>query len=92
MTNSEAIPLAVPIDWAALIDTARHLLTPIPPAAQPTPESIRRAISTTYYAMFHALLSSSADVLIGPPSDQATLSAWLFTSIATPITGLHTTP
>ena len=77
MTNSGATPLAVPIDWAALIDTARHLLTPIPPAAQPTPESIRRAISTAYYAMFHALLGSSADMLIGPPGDQATLDAWL---------------
>ena len=76
-TSPSGTPLVTPIDWNDLINVARHLLTPILPAAQPTPASVRRAVSTAYYAMFHALLSSNADALVGLPHDQTTLDAWL---------------
>ena len=45
----------------------------------PTDEHIRRAISSAYYALFHALATSNADVLIGPPQDQKTAEAALWT-------------
>ena len=33
--------------------------------APPTQARLRRAVSTTYYAMFHTLAASSADLFIG---------------------------
>ncbi len=40
---------------------------------------MRRAISSAYYAAFHALSASNADVLIGPAQDQLTADAWVRT-------------
>ena len=80
MTTSGATsgsPLATPVDWHDLIDTGRALLVPVPPATQPTPGAIRRAVSTAYYAMFHALVGSNADTLVGLPHDNVALDAWL---------------
>ena len=74
--STSGSPLAIPIDWAALIDTSRMLLAPVPPATQPTQESIRRAISTAYCAMFHGLLASNADALIGPPTNPVERAGW----------------
>ncbi|MYC37857.1 MAG: hypothetical protein F4X66_13240 [Chloroflexi bacterium] len=65
-----------PINWAELIAVGRGTLIPQPPAAQPTTGAIRRAISTAYYAAFHALAASNADALIGPAHDQLTAEAW----------------
>ena len=47
------------------------------PATQPTQAAIRRAISTAYYAAFHALTTSNADALIGPVHDQLTADLWI---------------
>ena len=69
-------PLATPIDWTDLIDTSRMLLLPVPPAIQPTQASIRRAISTAYYGMFHALLASNTDTLIGLPQNTIDIAGW----------------
>ena len=69
--------MTTPINWADLIAVGRATLTPQPPATQPAPAAIRRAISTAYYAAFHALTSSNADVLIGPANDQLTTDAWI---------------
>ena len=66
-----------PINWAELIAAGRATLIPHPPAAQPAPGAIRRAISTAYYAVFHALTASNADSLIGPSHDQLTAEAWI---------------
>ena len=66
-----------PINWAELIAAGRATLIPQPPAAQPAPGAIRRAISTAYYAAFHALTASNADALIGPAHDQLTAEAWI---------------
>ena len=41
---------------------ADHCATP---NTQPLQDSLRRAVSTAYYAMFHALASSNADCLVG---------------------------
>ena len=57
------------MNWEALIASSRALVTPIPPASQPTEEALRRAISTAYYAMFHALAASNADCIIGTSND-----------------------
>ena len=75
-THSTGHP-AAPIDWTELIAAGRAALTPQPPAVEPTPAAIRRAISTAYYAMFHALTASNADALIGPVHDQLAADAWI---------------
>ena len=70
-------PLVAPIEWSELISAGRALLVPTPPSAQPPSAAIRRAVSTAYYAAFHALVASSADALIGAPYDQLSREAWL---------------
>ena len=74
--SASGTPLATPVDWTDLIDSGRLLLVPVPPATQPTQASIRRAISTAYYAMFHALLPSNAETLIGSPHNPVELAGW----------------
>ena len=76
MTTSEnARPGAVA--WRNLISMGRDLLVPKTDGTSPTDEHIRRAVSDAYYAMFHALAMSNADVLIGAPTDTATENAWI---------------
>ena len=67
----------LPINWTELIAAGRTNLVPQPPAAQPAPAAVRRAISAAYYAVFHALTASNADTLIGPAHDQLTADAWV---------------
>ena len=64
------------MNWEALIASSRALVTPIPPASQPTEEALRRAISTAYYAMFHALATSNADCIVGSIHDPTSRHAW----------------
>ena len=64
------------MDWANLITISRLLATPQPPNTQPLQDSLRRAVSTAYYAMFHALAGSNADCLIGTPGNPVTRHAW----------------
>ncbi|WP_114963281.1 hypothetical protein [Tritonibacter mobilis] len=47
----------------------------VPPSAY----DLRRAISTTYYALFHALAKAFADAVIGPnqPEGSGSRNAWL---------------
>lgn len=66
-----------PIDWRDLIAAGRATLQP--PATQAAPAAIRRAISTAYYAAFHALIASNAYVLVGSARDQQTADAWIRT-------------
>ncbi len=66
-----------PISWSELIAAGRVNLVPRPPTTQPAPAAIRRAISTAYYAVFHALAASNADVLAGPVYDSLTAEAWV---------------
>ena len=67
----------MPISWSELIAAGRANLVPQPPATQPAPAAIRRAISTAYYAAFHALTASNADVLAGSVYDPLTANAWI---------------
>lgn len=53
---------------------ASHLLA----SGQPSQEALHRAVSTAYYAMFHALATSNAD-LIAWPKTQANQSDWTTT-------------
>ena len=76
MTTS-AVGHPDPIDWRDLIAAARATLVPQPPNTQPTAAAIRRAISTTYYAVFHALTASNAETLMGSAGDVPTAEAWL---------------
>ena len=62
--------------WQDLIATARLLATTLHPNTQPLQDSLRRSVSTAYYAMFHALASSNADSLVGTPHDPLTERAW----------------
>ncbi|MXZ90037.1 MAG: hypothetical protein F4W95_10640 [Chloroflexi bacterium] len=49
------------MDWLELITVSRILA-----GGQPTQGALRRAISTAYYAMFHVLANSNADLIAGP--------------------------
>ena len=49
------------MDWRELILASRLLAS-----GQASQESLRRAVSTAYYAMFHALATSNADLIVGP--------------------------
>ena len=69
--------MTTPVSWTELIDAGRATLVPQPPATQPGPAVIRRAISTAYYAAFHALTASNADALIGTANDPLTAAAWI---------------
>lgn len=75
--SPSSTPLVSPLDWTEHIAAGRTLLVPSPPSTQPSTGAIRRAVSTAYYAMFHALVSSSAEVLVGLPVDAVTRAAWL---------------
>lgn len=48
------------MDWVELIRASRLLAS-----GQPSQEALRRAVSTAYYAMFHALATSNADLIVG---------------------------
>ena len=48
------------MDWVELIRASRLLAD-----GQPSQEALRRAVSTAYYAMFHALATSNADLIVG---------------------------
>ena len=52
------------IDAGELIDAASTLIED----TNPTQAKLRRGMSTLYYALFHRLASSNADVLVGDPA------------------------
>jgi uncharacterized protein (UPF0332 family) len=80
MTTGAAQPPVqppTPISWSELVAAGRARLAPRPPANQPAPAAIRRAISDAYYAAFHVLTASNADALTGAVHDQLTSDAWV---------------
>ena len=72
-TNQFQLPS--PLDPSALIDSAYHAVNNAPPGG-PSREAVHRAISTAYYAVFHAINASNADVQHGVPASAATARAW----------------
>ena len=65
------------MDWSHLIDAARLLAgtTGVPARGRPRQAMLKRAVSTAYYAMLHALCASNADAVIGT-SPAADRMAW----------------
>lgn len=63
------------IDPQELIDTCHKL---VPPAATrpPSQSDMRRAISTAYYALFHTLAASNAELIAGQPQSNMSSYAW----------------
>ncbi len=63
------------IDPNELLDTCRKL---VPAAADPPPSEadLRRAISTAYYAVFHTLAASNAELIAGQPQSSISTYAW----------------
>ena len=63
------------IDPQELIDTCYKL---VPQAATPPPSQadMRRAISTAYYAVFHTLGASNAELIAGQPQSNMSSYAW----------------
>ena len=59
------------ISWQGLLASSR------PAAASGLTDSIRRSVSTAYYAMFHALAASNADCLVGTSQAALDRHAWL---------------
>lgn len=59
----------------ALITTARRLATP-PGRGRPRQADLRRAVSTAYYAVFHALARECADQIVGKANRAAIPRAW----------------
>ena len=53
------------MDPQELIRAARQLAVGQNNPGQPTDAELRRAVSTAYYALFHALASCCADLLVG---------------------------
>ena len=67
------------MNWESLIALSRLLADPHNGSnADPDMESVRlrRAVSTAYYAMFHALARNNADALIGESETERGTSAW----------------
>ncbi len=69
------------MDWQHLFDAARSLAGVSGTAApgRPRQAMLKRAVSTTYYAMFHAICTSNADALIGTSPTGHDLNLWVQT-------------
>lgn len=67
--------LPSPLNPTALIDSADYAVNNAPPGG-PSRETIHRAVSTVYYAVFHAVNASNADVRHGVPASAATARSW----------------
>lgn len=58
-----------------LIDTC-YKLVPMVPAPPPSQADMRRAISTAYYALFHTLAASNAELIAGQQQSSISSYAW----------------
>ena len=68
------------LNWEHSIEAARLLAGSYgtgPPPGRPRQAMLRRAVSTAYYAMFHALCQSNADTLVGPMPTGPNVSLWM---------------
>ena len=78
------------IDPQELIATCYKLvpLTALPPPSQ---ADMRRAISTAYYALFHTLAASNAELIAGQPQSNISSYAWERVYRASTMAGPRTT-
>lgn len=63
------------IDPQELIDTC-YKLSPLAANPPPSQADMRRAISTAYYALFHTLAASNAELIVGQPQSNISSYAW----------------
>ena len=63
------------MQWKELSALAREMAA-TPPADRLRQTKIRLAVSTVYYAMYHALARSNADLLIGPSETEGSAPEW----------------
>ena len=61
--------------WMELIDLARETAT-TPPSDHLHQTRLRLAVGTVYYAVYHALARSNADLLIGPSETEGETPEW----------------
>jgi len=66
------------MNWRNMMDTAKQLAgqTQSQQPGRPRQEPLKRAVSSAYYAMFHALCQSNADTIIGRRNDPVSRLAW----------------
>ena len=64
--------------WRNLMDSAREQAgqTRPQPPGRPRQEPLKRAVSSAYYAMFHALCRSNADAIVGRRDSAVSSLAW----------------
>ena len=70
------------LNWEHSIEAARLLAGSYgtgPAPGRPRQAMLRRAVSTAYYAMFHALCQSNADILVGPTPTAPDTALWVGT-------------
>ena len=63
------------IDSQELINTC-HKLVPTAAGPPPSQADMRRAVSTAYYALFHTLAASNAELIAGQPQSSISSYAW----------------
>ena len=77
---SKALGAGIVLDWQHLFDAARVLAGvssgPTTPG-RPRQAMLKRAVSTTYYGMFHALCAGNADALVGTSPAGHALELWV---------------
>ena len=77
MTSARPTPnvsAPTPLDWQYLIASARSNITSQQPESR---AANHRAVSTAYYAVYHALCESNASVLVPNVTDRAGADAWV---------------
>lgn len=71
------------MNWLHFIEAAKMLAgshgKTHAPIGRPRQAMLRRAVSTAYYAMFHALCQSNADTLVGQSSPGPHTNLWVET-------------
>ena len=76
----EALGVRITLDWQHLFDAARVLAggsgATVSPG-RPRQAMLKRAVSTTYYGMFHALCASNADAFVGASPPGRDLDLWV---------------
>ena len=63
------------MEWPSIIELAREM-TVTPPSDYLHQTRLRMAVASAYYAMYHALARSNADLLIGPFETEGALPEW----------------
>ena len=64
------------MQWDDLMKTAGDLVAGGGKSRRPRQSSLRRAVSTVYYAMFHCLANCCATELVGGPGANRSKPAW----------------